>query len=73
VETIASFHKTMDWIIEDEQCQRIGGGVCGGEVQIFTVSLSGANILPAPTTVQGHKRGRSIAFKGIFCPTGDNQ
>ena len=34
------------WTIEDEQCQRIGGGYKGSEVQIFTVSLSRANILP---------------------------
>jgi hypothetical protein len=31
--------------IEDEQWQKIGGRVYGSEVQIFTVSLDGANIL----------------------------
>jgi hypothetical protein len=31
--------------------------VCGSEVQIFTVSLNGANILPTPNYSSAHERG----------------
>jgi hypothetical protein len=39
----------LRWTIEDEQCQKIGRGRQGIEVQIFAVSLNGANL---PTLIQ---------------------
>jgi hypothetical protein len=40
--------------IEDEQCQKVGGGYTGIEAQIFTVSLRGANIYLRRSRVQHH-------------------
>jgi len=40
------------WTIEDEQCQRVGGGYKGSEVRVFTVSPNGADILSTPIPVQ---------------------
>jgi hypothetical protein len=53
VEQCARFTGSGGWAIEDQRCQKIGGGYTGSEVQIFTVSLNGANLstpIQSPTS-----------------------
>ena len=44
--SIQSWNKS--WTIEDEQCQKIGGGYKTVKFRFLLFSLSGANILSTP-------------------------
>jgi hypothetical protein len=65
------FHRVGGWTIEDEQCQKIGGGYKGSEVQIFTVSLNGANVViyadPESNVMKAERNAPSRGVPRAWC------